>query len=279
MYDIKLFFDSLRFVQRGHIVFPVGVDVEYTPSRLCTIQEAFIDPETNQGFCLVVPLVLLEESGELNAETIPLQLVESLMNPNLLYFGNGVRDDVFKIASCDWTYRIKNNLPMRGFSMPECQDLAKFFRYIGAPFASFKLYNLAREVLKIELSDTEKVSYQRMKWDDPHLSLGALLYSGMDAVLSIEIAEQGVRKLKLESAIVEKRETKKKTETKSEAKSQVASIVAFYKSKNSPSTPFPKGLKAKCNWIRNSYTTNEGVALRKNDPFLKSVAKEWGSSQ
>jgi hypothetical protein len=277
MRDIQHFHSSLCLSQQGNLVTPIGLDTEYVHEHLCVIQVAFIDQNTNIGYVCVMPLVYLETYASLCKRTIPQPLVDCLRYKTLLFFGNGIADDLSRLANTQVRWDPEHECLTQGFTTPDSVDLAKLVRYTGRRYYDCQLYELGRDVLRLNLDSAAKTKFQKSDWSQAQLSFEALTYAGLDAILSLEIAEKafaGQVDIRTKPLIVatKKEETEKGPD---EIKAITEKLAKFYAEKTPGHTQPPKGVNAKMNYIRNSFTGAESEQLRKDIKMLKAVAKKW----
>lgn len=247
--------------------FVVGFDTEYQKraswTQLCVVQEAFLDPESQSVYALVIPLLAMYMSRALCENSVPVSLYNLMKCTNLVFGGNGVQDDVATVIR---QYAF-------GSIMPATLDFSLLFRlsHVADNLDNCKLYTLAERLLGCSVDHASKSRNQRSDWTEPSLSREQLIYAGLDAIIGAMLGERVVRNMAVCLPVPDE----KKEERAPDQSTVVAAVMSMYAHGALDShVPFPKGVQNKINWIRNSYHGLYMNLLRDNT-YLTQVAEKW----
>ncbi|RZB52745.1 Werner Syndrome-like exonuclease [Glycine soja] len=149
----------------------VGLDVEwrpnYQPNPVATLQLCI------GHRCLIFQII--------HAPSIPAALISFLANPNITFFGVGIRADAEKLL-VDYNLHVANVRDLRPLAV---ERLSRAF-YPDVSQAG--LATLARHVLGVAVEKPQWIT--RSRWDDRRLTKEQVQYATIDAFLSYEIGRQ-----------------------------------------------------------------------------------------
>ncbi|XP_027927459.1 Werner Syndrome-like exonuclease [Vigna unguiculata] len=147
----------------------VGLDIEWRPNTQPNTQNPVATLQLCVGHaCLVFQII--------HSPYIPHSLVSFFLDPNVTFFGVGIRADAKKLLQ-DYGLYVGNVCELRSLAA----DL--LWRYPHLKRAGLK--TLCRHVLEVEVE--KPLSVTRSFWDTPQLTTEQVQYAVIDAFLSYEI--------------------------------------------------------------------------------------------
>lgn len=269
------FYDSLRSFCRKDMNKPVGYDCEYYCSKsypesetLCSVQEAFVDESTNTGYCIVIPIYHLAVTHKLASNTlVPSHVTKHIQENMCTFFGNSAANDLLWTIRCSGVY----------CAFPKVMDFTVVLNTVGVPadLPNTKLYTLAEYYLQCSAPKALKQEFQRQCWLKTDFTKQDVIYAGLDAIISCELAMQRFRYMRAPPRALDSKQAIRPP-TPLTAEQHAANVLAYYGQKFAK-VPAPTGIPRKMRWIVNCYNGDQANALKgtRNETLLCDVAAIW----